>query len=154
MNIEQERTTRQVSIDLFDALQNQDSERLMRLYLPDASFVDPVLGELPRGSVGTMWRSFLTHVDDLTVDVIENDVSIHVADVHWTADYRVHATGRRMRLDVLSRLVCLGPRISRHEDRYDSWAWARMAHGLPSVFLGWNPLWLRRQRHPARGDIL
>lgn len=151
MNIEQERTTRQTSEHLFDALVRRDVRRLGALYLPDATFADPVLGELPRGAVTSMWSAFLAHVDSFELTVVERSVSVHVADVRWRADYRVSATGRRVSLDLATRLVCLGPRISRHEDRYDSWAWARMVHGMPGLILGWSPLWLRRQPHPAHG---
>lgn len=150
MNIEQERTTQQVSERLFEALARRDTERLAALYLPDATFADPVLGELPRGAVTGMWSAFVAHVDNLDVKVVNRIVSVHVADVHWCARYRVTATGRWVSLDLSTRLVCLGPRISRHEDRFDSWAWARMAFGIPGLMLGWNSLWLRRQPHPAR----
>lgn len=126
-----------------------DAETMAECYAVDASFRDEVFNLQGRGQVAAMWRMLCQATRDKGRDAWSLQASDIRADAetgsaHWEAHYRFSATGRLVHNRIDARFEFRDGLISRHDDRFNFWAWSRQALGAPGWLLGWTPM-LRRQ---------
>lgn len=128
----------------YTAFQRGDGEAMAALYHPEAQFSDPVFLDLRGPRAGHMWRMLLGRASDLAVEIGPIEPSADGVTVQWKASYTFSGTGRMVRNTVHARLGVVDGLIHSHADRFDLWAWSRMALGLPGALLGWTP-WMKNK---------
>lgn len=134
-----------------------DADTMQRCYAPDARFDDEVFSLQGAEQIGGMWRMLCmatkarpesrAHWQLQVSDITERSA-------HWDAHYLFSATGRQVlnRIDAEFEFDAAGL-ITRHRDRFDFWAWARQALGLPGWLLGWTPLLRNKVRSTAATNL-
>ena len=70
--------------------------------------------------------------------------------VDWEARYSYSATRRPVHNRIRASFYLEGGLIRDHRDRFDLYAWARQALGLPGVLLGWSTPFQQAIRSRAR----
>jgi len=75
---------------------------------------------------------------DLALDASGIAADGNSGQAHWDARYTFSATGRKVLNRIDARFEFRDGLIVRHVDRFDVWAWARQALGLPGLLLGWS----------------
>ncbi len=128
----------------YAAFQRGDGGAMAALYHPEAEFSDPVFQSLQGPRAGHMWRMLLSRASDLAVEIGPIESSADGVLAQWKASYTFSGTGRIVRNSVHARLHVVDGLIRSHEDRFDLWAWSRMALGLPGALLGWTP-WMKNK---------
>jgi ketosteroid isomerase-like protein len=125
----------------YTAFKNSDAAGMAACYHPDVEFSDPVFPGLKGNRARAMW-AFLCQrkadPNDRTFDSVKADDTRGSA--HWEAKYNFPATGRPVHNRIDAEFEFLDGKIRRHTDRFDFWAWSRMALGPAGLFLGWGPL--------------
>ncbi len=118
------------------------SEACLAQLHPKVSFRDPFFGERKGAGVVAMIRMLCAgRTPDRRFEV--HSVSVHDAThatVQWTAHYTFTLTGRRIANCISTPVELREGRLYRYEDRFDTWAWHRMAFGPLGWILGWTPL--------------
>src|SRR5664279_639330 len=109
-------------------------------YASDATFMDPVFGELHGARIGAMWRMLCERAADLRIESSALTANDTAGAAHWEAWYTFSATGRPVHNVIDAAFEFANGRISRHTDRFDLYAWSRQALGIKGVLLGWTPL--------------
>ena len=123
----------------YDAFARRDHAAMAACYAPDATFRDPVFGELAGWRIGAMWRMLCERATDLEVDASDITADAATGSAHWEARYTFSATGRKVHNVIEASFEFEGGLIHRHLDRFDLYAWARQALGLKGLLLGWTP---------------
>ena len=130
-----------------------DHATMAAAYRDDATFSDPVFPALDADGVRAMWTMFCTSGNEIVVthsDVTADDAS---GSAHWEAVYRFPSTGRRVHNRIDATFAFEDGAIRRHEDRFDLFAWTRMALGPTGVLLGWSPLVRNKVRGQAAAQL-
>jgi ketosteroid isomerase-like protein len=125
----------------YTAFQNSDPAAMAACYHPEVEFSDPVFPYLKGKRACAMW-AFLGQRKADPKDRWFN--SIRADDTrgsaHWEAKYKFPATGRPVHNRIDAEFEFQDGKIRRHTDRFDFWAWSRMAFGPAGLLLGWGPL--------------
>jgi ketosteroid isomerase-like protein len=106
-------------------------------YHPDVHFSDEVF-DLHGADAGWMWRMLCTNGRDLRLETSAIAADGNGGSAHWDARYTFSATGRKVLNRIDASFEFRDGLIVRHVDRFDFWAWARQALGLPGLLLGWS----------------
>lgn len=138
---------------LYDAFDRCDGEAMAACYAPDATFRDPVFGELSGEQVGDMWRMLTAHARSLKIELGEHDATETAGTARWQARYEYAPTGRPVINDVHARFEFRDGRITRHVDGFSFFAWSRQALGPPGLVLGWSPVGRGIIRRRARAQV-
>jgi ketosteroid isomerase-like protein len=123
----------------YAAFQRRDHASMAACYAPDATFSDPVFGDLRGARVGAMWRMLCERASDLRVEASGIEAGEGRGSARWEAWYTFSATGRPVHNIIQASFQFQNGRIVRHTDRFDLTAWARQALGLKGLLLGWTP---------------
>jgi ketosteroid isomerase-like protein len=137
----------------YEALDAQDGDSMAACYTPDATFRDPVFGELRGSEVGAMWRMLTERSDDLAVDLVEHGSDGDRGWARWIATYTFTQTGRGVTNDVRASMLFRDGLIADHRDDFDLYRWSRQALGPPGLFLGWTPIVRGAVRRRAREGL-
>ncbi|WP_298829981.1 nuclear transport factor 2 family protein [uncultured Piscinibacter sp.] len=121
----------------YAAFARRDWAGMAACYHPEVHFSDEVF-DLHGADAGAMWRMLVTSGRDLSVDASGIEADDRCGRAHWDARYTFSATGRRVLNRIDARFEFRDALIVRHVDRFDFWAWARQALGLPGLLLGWS----------------
>lgn len=121
----------------YAAFAKRDWAGMAACYHPEVHFTDEVF-DLHGADAGMMWRMLCTNGRDLTLEVSGIDGDAAGGRAHWDARYTFGATGRQVLNRIDARFEFRDGLIVRHVDRFDFWAWARQALGLPGLLLGWS----------------
>jgi ketosteroid isomerase-like protein len=121
----------------YTAFARRDWAGMAACYHPDVHFTDEVF-DLRGAEAGWMWRMLCTNGRDLTLETSGIDADGNGGRAHWDARYTFSATGRKVLNRIDARFEFRDGLIVRHVDRFDFWAWARQALGLPGMLLGWS----------------
>lgn len=121
----------------YAAFARRDWAGMAACYHPEVHFSDEVF-DLHGADAGAMWRMLVTNGRDLSVDASGIEADDRCGRAHWVARYTFSATGRRVLNRIDARFEFRDALIVRHVDRFDFWAWARQALGLPGLLLGWS----------------
>lgn len=137
----------------YDAFARRDADTMAACYHADATFSDPVFRDLRGPQVPAMWRMLAARAKDLTVthrDVVADD---HSGRAHWEATYSFGKTGRHVHNRIDASFEFKDGLIARHVDRFDLYAWTRMALGPTGALLGWTPLVQGRVRREGMAGL-
>lgn len=126
--------------DFYTAFQRRDGAAMAACYAPDARFSDPVFPDLQGPQVGAMWRMLTQQGKDLELSFSEVQADDAGGTAHWEADYTFSRTGRKVHNVIDARFTFRDGLISSHEDRFDLYAWTRMALGPVGLLMGWTPM--------------
>lgn len=121
----------------YRAFAQRDWAGMAACYHPAVHFTDEVF-DLHGADAGLMWRMLCTNGRDLTLEYSGIDADATQGRAHWDARYTFSATGRKVLNRIDARFEFRDGLIVRHVDRFDFWAWARQALGLPGLLLGWS----------------
>lgn len=137
----------------YDAFSRRDAEAMGRCYADDVRFSDPVFPDLHGDEARGMWKMLCARGKDLTLVASGIEADDRTGKAHWEADYTFSATGRKVHNVIDARFVFRDGLIVEHVDRFDLWAWTRMALGPVGVLLGWSPLVQNKVRGQARDGL-
>ena len=141
-----------VIVRLYNAFARGNGDEMAAMYHPDARFSDPVFQDLRGPRPGHMWRMLTSRAKDLTVEVSDIVADEHTGSAHWEAVY-TFSTGRKVHNKIDATFRFEEGRIIEHTDRFDLWAWSRMALGFPGVILGWSPIIQNKIRTQAMQSL-
>jgi ketosteroid isomerase-like protein len=139
--------------DFFKAFQRNDYRTMQESYHPEASYSDPVFGNLDAAQAKAMWKMLVTSAKDLHItygDVKANDQE---GSCRWDAQYTFSGTGRKVHNQIKSSFVFKDGKIFRHDDHFNFWRWSSMALGGPGLVMGWSPYLLHAVQKRVRGRL-
>lgn len=135
----------------YEAFGKRDAETMAACYSDDVVFSDPVFPGLKGEEARDMWRLLCGRAKDLVV----TPSNITDTTAHWDAHYAFGPARRQVinRIDATFVFNSAG-KITQHTDRFDLWAWSRMAIGVPGMLLGWSPLLQNKIRQQANDGLV
>jgi hypothetical protein len=137
----------------YAAFDRCDHRTMAASYAPTARFSDPVFQDLAGPRIGIMWRMLCERATDLRVECGAVRMEGGMARVEWQAWYTHSATGRRVHNRIAAAFSLEQGLISRHDDVFDLYRWARQALGLKGLALGWTPPVQRAIRRQASRSL-
>jgi ketosteroid isomerase-like protein len=137
----------------YAAFDRHDGDAMAACYAPDATFRDPVFGQLNAAETGAMWRMLVSRAPDLRVELAEHESDGSTGSARWIARYTFSQTGRPVLNDVSARFRFAGGLIVEHVDRFPVWRWSRQALGTQGLLLGWTPQLRLRVHREARARL-
>jgi ketosteroid isomerase-like protein len=123
----------------YAAFDRHDADAMAACYAPDATFRDPVFGQLDAQQAGAMWRMLTGRAPDLRVELVEHEADEAQGSARWIARYTFSQTGLPVVNDVRARFRFRDGLIVEHVDRFPFYRWARQALGTRGKLLGWTP---------------
>ena len=126
--------------NLYEAFDSGDGDQMAACYHDEATFCDPVFGELECADLRAMWRMLTERGTDLRVEFSDVEADDAKGRAHWEAWYTFSATGKKVHNIIEARFEFRDGLIVRHVDTFDLWRWMRQALGVPGVLLGWTSL--------------
>jgi len=141
-------TNAQLIERFYAAFGRRDGKAMAACYAPDATFRDPVFGDLKGPEIGAMWKLLTGRAPDLKIELVEHDASASEGSAHWIAHYTFSQTGHPVVNDVQATFRFADGLIVGHDDNFPFYKWARQALGIQGKLLGWTPqlrLGVRRQ---------
>ena len=147
--------TELATIDRFyAAFAARDAAAMAACYAPDATFADPVFGELDAADAGAMWQMLTGRAEDLRIEVPERSAGDGRGSARWIAHYTFTQTGRPVVNDVRARFrFTAGGLIAEHVDEFSFWRWSRQALGPAGLALGWTPILRSKVRGQAHAGL-
>jgi ketosteroid isomerase-like protein len=137
----------------YAAFDRRDGAAMAALYAPDATFSDPVFGDLGGDEAGAMWQMLTGRAEDLRVELVEHESDGERGSARWIARYTFTQTGRPVVNDVRARFRFADGLIVEHIDRFGFWQWARQALGTRGALLGWMPQTRLSVQRQARAGL-
>ena len=134
----------------YAGFQARKPSEMIACYHREVRFDDPVFPGLGYAEVSGMWRMLDERGKDLQVSSSGIDADDRSGRAHWEAIYTFSATGRKVHNRIDAEFEFRDGLIVAHRDRFDFWAWTRMALGLKGLLLGWTPLVQGAVRSQAR----
>jgi ketosteroid isomerase-like protein len=123
----------------YAAFRQRDHATMAECYAPDATFRDPVFGELAGWRIGAMWRMLCERATDLDISVSGISADAGRGSAHWEAKYPFSGTGRRVHNRIDAFFQFRDGLFTRHDDKFSLHTWAGQALGWRGVLLGWSP---------------
>ena len=137
----------------YAAFERRDHVAMAGCYGADATFTDPVFGELTGRRIGAMWRMLCERARDLRIEVSGIEADADKGAAHWEARYTFSGTGRSVHNRIDASFQFRDELFHRHVDRFDLYAWSRQAFGLQGLLLGWTPPMQRIVRRRATDGL-
>jgi hypothetical protein len=108
-------------------------------YHPDATFSDPVFGELKGEQVTSMWHMLVGRANDLKIAFRDVQADDTTGSAHWEAHYTFGKTQNKVHNIIDATFRFQDGLIIEHHDTFNFHRWATQALGLPGRLLGWTP---------------
>jgi ketosteroid isomerase-like protein len=137
----------------YAAFDRHDGDAMAGCYAPDATFRDPVFGQLDAAETVAMWRMLVGRAPDLKVELAEHAADESQGSARWIAHYTFSETGRPVVNDVRATFKFRDGLIVEHFDRFKFWRWARQALGPIGLIMGWSPGLRLRVHRDARAAL-
>ena len=141
----------------YEAFARLDGDAMQACYAADARFDDEAFSLQGAPRIGGMWRMLCNAAQANPPSLahwklVVSDITPHSA--HWEAHYLFGPGARPVhnRIDARFEFDARGL-ITRHQDRFDFWAWSRQALGAPGWLLGWTPLLRNQVRTTAAKNL-
>ena len=131
---------RALIVRFYDALARRDAATMAACYARDATFRDPVFGELDAADAAAMWRMLCARGKDLKIATSGVHADAEGGRAHWQATYSYGPTARRVVNEIDATFRFRRGLIVEHVDRFDLKRWATQALGLSGRVLGFTPL--------------
>jgi ketosteroid isomerase-like protein len=137
----------------YEAFNEHDGETMAACYAPEATFEDPVFGELTGVQAGNMWRLLTGRSTDLRVELAEHEAVGDRGSARWVARYTFRPTKRPVTNVISSSFRFEAGRIVEQVDRFSFYRWATQALPFVGIALGWSPVMRLAMRRRARQDL-
>jgi uncharacterized protein len=137
----------------YAAFDRRDGDAMAACYAPDATFRDPVFGQLDAAETAAMWRMLVGRAPDLKVELAEHDADETQGSARWIAHYTFSQTGRPVVNEVRAKFRFHDGLIVEHFERFNFWRWARQALGPVGLIMGWSPGLRLRVHREARAGL-
>lgn len=139
--------------DFYAAFARRDDKTMAAAYAADATFQDPVFGDLRGARIGAMWRMLCERGAGLRCE-LSNVSAIDIAgSSRLDAWYTFSATGRPVHNVLDSNFTFANGKITEHIDHFDLYRWSRQALGAKGILLGWTPFVQGAIRKQAAGSL-
>lgn len=139
--------------DFYKAFQRNDYRIMQESYHPEATFSDPVFGNLDSAEVKAMWQMLLTQAKDLQITFGEILANEQGGSCRWDARYTFSGTGRKVHNQIKSTFTFKDGKIYEQDDNFNFWRWSSMALGGPGLVMGWSPYLLHAVQKKVRGRL-
>lgn len=137
----------------YTAFQRKDWAAMAACYHPDAHFADPAFPDLRGKQPGAMWRMLIEGATSLDITFRDVQGEAGKGRAHWEAVYPFSQTGRQVHNRIDAEFEFKDGLIWRHRDRFDFYAWSRMALGATGLLLGWTPILRNKVQRLAGGRL-
>ena len=135
----------------YSAFQKLDYRTMQDCYSADVVFNDPVFGILQFGEPQAMWQMLCLRAVDFTLQY-ENIriIDEEYATCEWTATYIFSASKRKVVNKIKAHLRIIDGKIVEHTDKFNLYAWAKQALGVPGILFGWTSWFQNKIRKNAK----
>lgn len=137
----------------YSAFAAGDHETMASAYADAATFSDPVFPKLDANKARAMWKMFCTSGNEIQLTYTNVQADDLKGSVEWEAVYRFPKTGRQVHNKIHANFRFQDGKIVEHRDRFDLYAWTRMALGPVGVAAGWTPMLQGQVRKQAYGQL-
>lgn len=144
---------RALIVRFYDALGRRDAAVMAACYARDATFRDPVFGELDAADTAAMWRMLCARGKDLAITTTGVHADAEGGRAHCRATYSYGPTARPVANEIDASFRFRRGLIVEHVDRFDLKRWATQALGLSGRVLGFTPLLAPMVRRQAKGAL-
>ena len=148
--------TRAVVERFYEALALGNANAMAECYADDATFTDPVFGELRGEAVRDMWRMLLGRNSDemtLSVKFLGGATDGTTQQLYVTISYTFSRTGNKVRNPIATFMKFHDGKIVQQIDDFDFFAWARQAFGAIGWLAGWTPAFKRKVQGEAAAGL-
>ena len=148
--------TRAVVERFYEALARRDANAMAACYADDASFTDPVFGELRGEAVRDMWRMLLGRSSgDMTVSVqfLGGATDGTTQQLFATISYTFSRTGYKVRNEIATFMKFRDEKIVQQIDDFNFYRWSRQAFGIAGWLAGWTPAFRRKVQAEAAAGL-
>jgi hypothetical protein len=137
----------------YTAFRDKNFKVMQSLYRDDATFADPVFGQLNASEVKAMWEMLLSSSKDLRIEFSDAKADASAGSCHWEAWYTFSKTNRPVHNIIDASFEFRDGKIFKHTDRFDLWRWSRQALGVSGLLLGWTAGVQNKIKTTARGRL-
>jgi hypothetical protein len=123
----------------YRAFQLLDYKKMQSYYSSEATFSDPVFGELNAEEVKAMWQMLCQRAENFSFEYKNIICDLEKGSCEWTAVYTFSQTKKKVINKVYSTFVFKDGKIFKQQDTFSLWKWSRQALGFSGLFLGWFP---------------
>lgn len=138
----------------YHAFGNKDLSKMLECYHPEATFEDPVFGQLDYEHTCAMWDMLLRAGVDLEIYFDNVRARDEKGSVDWGAIYTFSKTGRKVHNKIHASFRFREGKIISHRDYFDLWRWTQMAFGVLGFSIGWTPYFKSKLRGQARKSLV
>jgi SnoaL-like domain len=135
--------------------QNLDPDGMKKCYHPSIQFSDPVFPSLSGKEPGAMWTMLVGNLkkskDGWRCEVSNIEANDTDGSCRWEAHYTFSGTGRKVHNIIDAKFRFGDGLITKHDDTFDFYRWARMAFGVKGVLLGWAPFFKKKVQATVKG---
>jgi ketosteroid isomerase-like protein len=114
-----------------------DAEGMISCYHDEIVFSDPAFGELKGDDAKNMWRMLVGRSNGeikITFNNVQADEK--TGSTNWIAEYIFTQTGRKIVNKISAEFEFRDGKITRHNDYFSLWNWARQALGFKGFLFG------------------
>ena len=122
----------------YTAFQKKDYKTMQDCYAPNAVFSDEVFQNLNASQVKAMWEMLIKAGKDLELEFKNVQATGTTGSAEWIATYTFSATNRKVTNRIKANFTFNNGKIVQHTDRFNFYAWAKQALGMPGLLLGWT----------------
>lgn len=144
---------RALIVRFYDALGRRDAAVMAACYARDATFRDPVFGQLDTADAAAMWRMLCARGKDLKIATTGIHADAEGGRAHVQASYSYGPTARPVVNEIDAAFRFRRGLIVEHVDQFDLRRWARQALGLSGRVLAFTPLLGPTVRRQANGAL-
>lgn len=138
----------------YTAFQLGDAKSMASYYHSEATFEDPVFGQLNRQEVVAMWEMLIERSKgNLEIEFSDIITSEEKGTAQWIATYTFSQTNRPVRNVIQASFEFRDRFIYRHVDTFDLWKWSKMALGWKGILLGWSFIVKNKIRSQAKKSL-
>ncbi len=139
----------------YQSFKNLDAEGMVVHYADDVEFSDPAFGTLKGERAKNMWRMLCESQKgkDFKVEfsnIVEDE---NGGTAHWEAWYTFSQTGRKVHNKIDAKITIQNGKIIKHEDVFNSRAWASQAMGFKGWLLG-GTSFFRKKLNATTNNLL
>lgn len=121
----------------YSAFREHNGPAMAACYHPQATFNDPVFGDLSSAEVKAMWPMLLeVSKGKLNIDYHHVNVQQGIGGAQWDARYVFSATGFPVINHIQARFEFKDGLIYRHQDTFDIQQWRSQAFGIFGTLFG------------------
>jgi ketosteroid isomerase-like protein len=137
----------------YTSFKNKDHKGMQACYADNARFSDPVFTNLDAKEVRAMWEMLLRNGKDLHLEFSHVTANDKNGSAEWIATYTFSKTGRKVVNSIRAEFEFENGKITRHNDHFDFYKWARQALGLSGLLMGWTSFIKNKIRTTAMRNL-